>query len=91
MFERDKDNSFEKRFLRKYAKKIKLPSYNYLDAVFHPVLPDHLIILSSNLFPEGTRWEWLLPENVVEGMKSEGWYNQYKNEAKWRIAERAKE
>jgi len=50
--------------------------------LFHPYLPNHLIILSKNSFPAGTHWERMLPEEVKRGCEEEGWTNEYRNKAK---------
>ena len=49
--------SYEARYLENFAKSIEMPSFEYLDVMFHPYLKDHIIVLSKNSFGDGNSWE----------------------------------
>lgn len=52
---------FESKFLNDIGRNIELPSFEFVNALFHPYLKDHLIILSKTSFPKGKRWERMVP------------------------------
>lgn len=48
----DSNASYVERFVTNQSKRIKLPTFKYLDAKLHPLYKDHIVVLSSNQFPE---------------------------------------
>ena len=57
----DSKNNYVERFINNHSKRIKFPNFKYLDAKFHPKYKDHVVVLSSNEFPEDVKmtyaWE----------------------------------
>lgn len=72
----DVANVFEKgvdyrdKFIDKYGRKCNIPSALFLDAKFHPTLPDHFIVLSSVSFPStnNLRVNAMIPAEISENM-----------------------
>ena len=52
----DKNISYLDRFMDKQTRRYDFPSFSYIDAKFHPILKDHLIVLSENHIPENLKY-----------------------------------
>lgn len=48
----DESIDYVNRFVNEYSRKFEFLSYDFLDAKFHPKLPDHLVVLGWNNFPK---------------------------------------
>lgn len=51
----DSNVNYVERFLSKQSKRIGVPTFKYLDAKLHPKYKDHIVVLSTNEFPESTK------------------------------------
>ena len=81
----EKGVDYRDRFIEKYGRKCNLPSVMFLDAKFHPTLPDHVIVLSSVTFPNSSNLKvnMLIPSQIVNDMEKkieQVYYKQAQNE-----------
>ena len=62
--------SYSERFIKNQCKQIKFPNFKYLDAKLHPKYKDHIVVLSSNQFPENVEMTsaWEAPFNGLKGI-----------------------
>ena len=51
----DGNTNYVERFTTNQSKRIKFPTFKYLDAKLHPRYKDHVVVLSSNEFPENVK------------------------------------
>lgn len=51
----DANISYVDRFMASHSKRVKFPSFRYLDAKLHPKYKDQVVVLSSNEFPTGMK------------------------------------
>lgn len=51
----DGKTNYVERFTARQSKRIKFPTFKYLDAKLHPMYKDHVVVLSSNEFPSRIR------------------------------------
>jgi hypothetical protein len=68
-------------FLCRYSRKTDVPSILFLDVKFHPTMPDHIIVLSSNTFAEQQKINTLVPAELISNMEKdimENYFNQAK-------------
>lgn len=73
---------YTERFIKNQGKKIKFPSFKYLDVQLHPKHKDHIVVLSQNEFPEGakmTYW-WETPiydiNNIHENEETKTYFEE---------------
>ena len=56
--------SYSERFIKNQCKQIKFPNFKYLDAKLHPKYKDHIVVLSSNQFPENVENDFRLGSSI---------------------------
>jgi hypothetical protein len=61
------DINFSEDYLKKYARFVDLPSCRYLDVKFHPMLRDHVIVLSEIYCPKKCDYQTLVNDKMYEG------------------------
>jgi hypothetical protein len=61
------DINFSEDYLKKYARFVDLPSCTYLDVKFHPILKDHIIVLSEIYCPKKCDYQTLVNEKMYKG------------------------
>ena len=60
---------YRDKFISKYGRKCNIPSVQFLDAKFHPTLPDHVIVLSSVTFSDpNVKVNLMLPSEILKNM-----------------------
>ena len=66
----EKGVDYRDKFIDKYGRKWNIPSALFLDAKFHPTLPDHFIVLSSVTFPNASNLKVnsMIPTNIAADM-----------------------
>lgn len=63
----DSNVKYVERFLNKQSKRIEVPTFKYLDAKLHPKYKDHVVVLSTNEFPEGAKMTYCW-DGVIYGI-----------------------
>lgn len=67
----DKGVNYKRRFINKYSRTTNIPSVLFLDVKFHPTMPDHIIVLSSNTLSHPGKINTLVPMELLDSMEKE--------------------
>jgi hypothetical protein len=60
------EGGYAQRFINNQSKKIKFPSFKYLDAQLHPKYKNHIVVLSESHFPEDAKMTYCFETPIYE-------------------------